>query len=129
MKSYIQILPLLATLGLAPAIGRADAYATNTTPGYVMKVTMASHIVCDSPGNYHYETYFTCEHYLQYGESMAFIDSWESQDCFHTYSVADITWIPTAISVDALNRSHTGFDGHGLAYGFQDATRGKLKLY
>ena len=90
MKSPIHFWFLLYLVGLMPLRIAANCVESNNDPNYTKKVVMRSTIVC---GGY-YSTTFTCEHYLGYGQSMAYYDYQSGQDCYYTYTPESCTWIP-----------------------------------
>lgn len=112
MKSSIRLLLLACVVAILPSSMRASVNVTNNTPGYVMYVLVGHNITCGS----YYETNFTCDHYLNYavpyGDSVVFNDHSEGGDCYHTYWVANITWIPVsgATLTKASSQSYSGTD-------------------
>ena len=70
----------------------ASVTDSNNDPNYVKKIVMRSTISCPN-----YNTSFTCEHYLGYGETMAYYD-YLTGDCYYTYSCDSCTYIPGGVS-------------------------------
>ncbi len=108
MKSTIQLPFVMSALVLVPAVASADVYETNDRPGFVLNVTMTSEIFSGPPGTGTYTYYYTfsCEHYLNYGESIAYADS--SGDTYsYQYHLGNTMWIcnqgpyPNVIDADA----------------------------
>lgn len=94
MKSLIRNLFAICALAILSTSASASVFESNYTSGYIKKVVMRSTV--DGMGCSYYYT-FTCEHYLNYGESMAYQDfDTSSGDCVlhYYYWVDSITWIP-----------------------------------
>jgi len=113
MKSYIQFLPIVLALVFVPAVAKADAYSINDNPGYIKHVTIQNHIGC-APS---YEYTFTCEHYLEYGESIAFVDGPEGDNCWHTYTVVSTVWVPQGLPLVGFENLHPGYSFATVATG------------
>jgi hypothetical protein len=112
MKSSIQLLFLVCGLAILPLNLTASVNETNNTPGYVMYVLVGHNIYCPL---YSYSTDFTCDHYLTYavpyGQSVVFNDHPEGGECYHTYWVANITWIPVSGGATLTKASSQAYSG------------------
>ena len=88
------LLTVAAILILLAPWSRADVSEANNDPCVTKKVVVFNRLTC---GDY-YQTTFTCEHYLSFGESMLLVDGYESFPCFHTYTLQSITYLPSPVS-------------------------------
>ena len=100
---------LMGMVGLMPLRTGATCIESNSDPNYIKKVVMRSSIVC---GGY-YSTTFTCEHYLNYGQAMAYYDHQVGPDCYYTYTLESCTWIPAIVdqSAEPVYLLHSSFAG------------------
>ena len=87
----------MVALALPPTFARASVNITNTTSGYIEHVTMQSYIYCSSG----YTSSFSCEHYLNYGESISYNDYSPDGWCSYTYGTGTVVYIPSPYTISS----------------------------